>query len=298
MGAQASITRKEMGPPSNMRLTENQGSDAPTKRLHLSAVSFLRDLFHSQGGLKCAGGRAMIAKAVMPSLLSVLIVCGFAAWAQSFDLPVGPGKEIVENTCGTCHPINRLGAGYTPEGWHSVVHMMQNMEVPVPPEQWATVAEYLIKSFPDKPKPAAAIVAGPVQVSITQWPVPTAGSRPHDPWASRDGSIQRAVRSNSCSRRRKIPGPMAFKLIPRVFRISSNSVRTRSAVSIPAPCKFGNSPFAILAHGRGAWRSQAITSYGTQISSGGISVVSIQRPVRSRNGSLQAVRGQNHTASS
>ncbi|HTD84623.1 MAG TPA: hypothetical protein VK648_12630, partial [Gemmatimonadaceae bacterium] len=70
-------------------------------------------------------------------------MCGFAAWAQSFDLPVGPGKEIVENTCGTCHPINRLGAGYTPEVWHSVVHMMQNMEVPVPPEQWATVAEYL-----------------------------------------------------------------------------------------------------------------------------------------------------------
>ena len=189
MGAQASITRKEMGPPLNMRLTENQGSDGPTKRLHLSVVSFLRDLFHSQAGLKCAGGLAMIAKAVMPSLLSVLIVCGFAAWAQSFDLPVGPGKEIVENTCGTCHPINRLGAGYTPEGWHSVVHMMQNMEVPVPPEQWATVAEYLIKSFPDKPKPAAAIVAGPVQVSITQWPVPTAGSRPHDPWASRDGAI-------------------------------------------------------------------------------------------------------------
>ena len=40
MGAQASITRKEMGPPLNMRLTENQGSDGPTKRLHLSAVSF------------------------------------------------------------------------------------------------------------------------------------------------------------------------------------------------------------------------------------------------------------------
>ena len=100
MGAQASITRKEMGPPLNMRLTENQGSDGPTKRLHLSAVSFLRDLFHSQAGLKCAGGLAMIEKAVKPSLLSVLIVCGFAAWAQSFDLPVGPGKEIVENTCG------------------------------------------------------------------------------------------------------------------------------------------------------------------------------------------------------
>ena len=131
----------------------------------------------------------MIGRAVAPSLLGMLLISGLAAWAQSFDLPPGSGKEIVENSCGACHAINRLGVGYTPEGWHSVVQMMQNMEVPVPPEQWTVVADYLIKSFPEKPKPAAVIVPGPVQVSITEWPVPTAGSRPHDPWASRDGAI-------------------------------------------------------------------------------------------------------------
>ena len=86
----------------------------------------------------------------MPSLLGMLLISGLAAWAQSFDLPAAPGKGIVENTCGACHAINRLGAVYTPEGWHSVVQMMQNMEVPVPPEQWTVVADYLIKSFPEK----------------------------------------------------------------------------------------------------------------------------------------------------
>src|SRR6267143_5883844 len=30
---------------------------------------------------------------------------------------------------------------------------------------------------------------GPVQASIKEWPVPTPGSRPHDPRVARDGSI-------------------------------------------------------------------------------------------------------------
>jgi hypothetical protein len=65
-----------------------------------------------------------------------------------------------------------------------IVHMMQNMDLPVSPEQWPTVTEYLIKGVPEKPKPAAVVVPGPVEAAITEWPVPTLGSRPHDPFAS------------------------------------------------------------------------------------------------------------------
>ncbi len=121
--------------------------------------------------------------------MAALLSSAFPVWGQSFSLPSGPGKEIVENACGTCHVINRLGAGYTPDGWRTVMRMMQNLEVPVPPEQWSTVTEYLIKSFPEKPKPPAIILSGPVQASITEWQVPTPGSRPHDPWAAADGAI-------------------------------------------------------------------------------------------------------------
>jgi len=110
-------------------------------------------------------------------------------WAQSFTLPDGPGKEVVENVCGTCHAINRLGAGYTPEGWRMVMHMMQNMDVPLSPEQWPAVTEYLIKAFPEKTKPTAVLISGAVEVSIAEWPVPTLGSRPHDPLAAADGAI-------------------------------------------------------------------------------------------------------------
>src|SRR5436305_11326168 len=101
---------------------------------------------------------------------AALFATALPAFSQQFTLPDGPGKQLVENSCGGCHPISRLGAGYAPEGWRTVVHMMQNMEVPVPPEQWPVVTEYLIKSFPEKPKPAAAVLQGPIHAAIKLWP--------------------------------------------------------------------------------------------------------------------------------
>ena len=68
--------------------------------------------------------------------------------------------------------------------------MMQNIGAPIPPEDWPTVTTYLMKNFPEKPRPpAASVIAGPVQATIKLWDVPTAGSRPHDPLATRDGAI-------------------------------------------------------------------------------------------------------------
>src|SRR5882757_5399968 len=126
----------------------------------------------------------------LPIVTAVLMGLALpAAWGQGFTLPDGPAKERVANTCGGCHPINRLGAGYTPEGWHTVERMMRNMETPVPPEEWPAVTAYLIKAFPEKPRPPAVLIDGPAKAEITMWPVPTPGSRPHDPMAAKDGSI-------------------------------------------------------------------------------------------------------------
>jgi virginiamycin B lyase len=109
--------------------------------------------------------------------------------ARAQDLPEGPGEETVAAVCGGCHGINVIKGGHTPEGWRTVVRMMQNVGTPVPPDQWETVTEYLIKSFPERPRPAAAVIDGPVMASIKEWPVPTPGSRPHDPRATKDGAI-------------------------------------------------------------------------------------------------------------
>ncbi|MGZ5835942.1 MAG: virginiamycin B lyase family protein [Xanthobacteraceae bacterium] len=126
----------------------------------------------------------------LPISVAVLLSSALAAHAQQPPpFPDGPGKELVVSTCGGCHDINRLRVGYTPEGWRTVERMMQSMDVAIPKKEWETVTEYLIKNFPERPRPAAVIIDGPVKAEIKLWPVPTPGSRPHDPRASRDGSL-------------------------------------------------------------------------------------------------------------
>ena len=105
------------------------------------------------------------------------------------DFPDGPGKDIVVAVCGNCHDINRARAGYTADGWNTLQHMMQNFATPISAEDWPTVTAYLIKAFPERPRPAAAVVPGPVEASVKLWDVPTLGSRPHDPLATKDGAI-------------------------------------------------------------------------------------------------------------
>jgi virginiamycin B lyase len=123
------------------------------------------------------------------SMLAAACLWASPSISQGFSLPDGPGKETVSAICGSCHDISRLGAGYTPEGWNTVVTMMVNFGAPIPRNQIATIKDYLTKSFPERPRPAAAIIPGPVEATIKEWPVLTPGSRPHDPWVTQDGAI-------------------------------------------------------------------------------------------------------------
>src|SRR5690348_8812643 len=129
-----------------------------------------------------------------PRILS-LLAAGFVlvgpAMAQQpgQEFPEGAGKSDVVAICGGCHDINRLKAGYTSDGWHTVLRMMQNFGAPIPQEHLTEITDYLIKSFPEGPRPAARLIEGPVEVTMQEWPVATPGSRPHDPLAARDGSI-------------------------------------------------------------------------------------------------------------
>lgn len=111
------------------------------------------------------------------------------AETQRPDYPDGPGKDTFVTVCNGCHDANRARAGYTPEGWRTVIRMMLNFHAPIPPDQVETLTAYLIKSFPERPRPAAKLIDGPVKVSIRLWDVATPGSRPHDPMAARDGAI-------------------------------------------------------------------------------------------------------------
>src|SRR5262245_46752921 len=122
-------------------------------------------------------------------IVMAVAVLGASVPAAAQDLPEGEGKQTVAVLCGSCHDVNRVRAGYTPQGWRTVMQMMFNFGVAVPTDQLATVTEYLTRNFPERSKPPAVVIPGPVQVSIKEWPVATPGSRPHDPLATRDGAL-------------------------------------------------------------------------------------------------------------
>jgi virginiamycin B lyase len=119
---------------------------------------------------------------------AALLCSGLPALSQ--ELPDGPGKQLAAANCNSCHTLlSRVGAGYTPEGWRTVLRMMANQGANVPADQVEPLREYLTKSFPEKGKPAGAVIPGPADVSFKEWQAPTPGSRPHDPLAARDGSL-------------------------------------------------------------------------------------------------------------
>ena len=108
------------------------------------------------------------------------------AWSQD---AADPGKAMVEGTCNSCHPLSaRVGTGYTPEGWKTVMQMMKNHGAQIPADKEPAMMSYLVKTYPVKGRPDAVVVQGPVKVSMQAWQVGQPASRPHDPLAAKDGS--------------------------------------------------------------------------------------------------------------
>jgi virginiamycin B lyase len=105
----------------------------------------------------------------------------------SVTLPDGPGKASIEAYCSKCHALSLIvnSGGYTREGWEQLFGTM----IAVPKEQAAVLSDYLVKNFPEQPRPPAVVVPGGVAISFKEWNLPTLGSRPHDPLAGPDGSL-------------------------------------------------------------------------------------------------------------
>src|SRR6266403_3345390 len=105
-----------------------------------------------------------MSKTLHLSLITAALL-GAALPASGQELPDGPGKELVAAQCNSCHALSaRVGAGYTAAGWRTVMRMMINNGVPIPPDQLATMTAYLVKTFPEKPKPVGVVIHGPVKV--------------------------------------------------------------------------------------------------------------------------------------
>ncbi len=81
------------------------------------------------------------------AILSVLAASLGIAQAQ--DLPPGKGKELVENTCGSCHGLDVVVSQHaTKDGWASIVDYMVSRGATGTPEEINTIVEYLAKNFP------------------------------------------------------------------------------------------------------------------------------------------------------
>jgi virginiamycin B lyase len=146
---------------------------------------------NAHSGIKAAHRR------VPAVLVSVIVLCALPVLGQgpaqnqnAVQLPDGAGKAIVQSACIACHDLERVvrPIGNTAEGWQTVLNNMVGLGTKITPDQVKVVHQYLSSNFPDKaPKPK--LVAGPIEVTIKEWDVPTPGSRPHDPLVARDGSI-------------------------------------------------------------------------------------------------------------
>jgi virginiamycin B lyase len=123
------------------------------------------------------------------AVLTAALLCSSLP-AMGQQLPAGPGKELAEANCNSCHTLlSRVGSGYTANGWNTVLRMMVNQGAPLPADQIEPLKAYLIKGFPEKGKPDGVVIPGSAEVSFQKWQVPTPGSRPHDPLAAKDGSL-------------------------------------------------------------------------------------------------------------
>jgi competence protein ComEA len=68
---------------------------------------------------------------------------------QAQDLPAGKGKDLVENSCGSCHGLDVIVSQHaTHDGWASIVDYMVSRGATGTPAEIATIVDYLAKNFP------------------------------------------------------------------------------------------------------------------------------------------------------
>lgn len=83
------------------------------------------------------------------ALVISLLATSLTAVSSAQDLPAGKGKDLVENTCGSCHGLDVVVAQHaTKDGWASIVDYMVSRGASGTPAEIQTIVEYLAKNFP------------------------------------------------------------------------------------------------------------------------------------------------------
>ena len=91
----------------------------------------------------------MLKNLLMPLIVAAFLALPAGAAAQAF--PDGPGKEILEKKCSTCHAPEQVTTfGRSADEWHEVVVNMIDLGAEVNEEETKVLVEYLTKNWPLK----------------------------------------------------------------------------------------------------------------------------------------------------
>jgi virginiamycin B lyase len=117
--------------------------------------------------------------------------CAFIPFAaQAQELPAGAGKDTVQAICTGCHQTNMItqSSGYTRDGWNELTSYM--IDLSKAPDSQKAILDYLADHFPPGyNKRPAKPVSGPLEITFTEWTMPTLGQRSRDPIQAADGTI-------------------------------------------------------------------------------------------------------------
>jgi hypothetical protein len=86
---------------------------------------------------------------LLPLAVAAFLAGAGPAAAQAF--PDGPGKDILEKKCSTCHAPEQVTTfGRSAEEWHEVVVNMIDLGAELNEEETKVLVEYLAKNWPLK----------------------------------------------------------------------------------------------------------------------------------------------------
>ncbi|MEO5926841.1 MAG: hypothetical protein ABIR70_23710 [Bryobacteraceae bacterium] len=93
---------------------------------------------------------------MMKAAFLLLTMAAAPALTYAQALPEGPAKALVESQCSSCHGLEQIvGHKDTKDGWSSLVDYMVSRGMAATDEEVKSMVDYLAKSFPAEPKPAA-----------------------------------------------------------------------------------------------------------------------------------------------
>src|SRR5436190_8537248 len=129
----------------------------------------------------------MLRTVLLPLFAAAFLSSPVSVHAQAF--PDGPGKDILEKECSTCHAPDMVRTfGRSAEEWHDIVITMIDQGAKLSDEQVPVLVDYLTKNWPLKSastSPAATPTAAtsgaaPSNATSTAAPAPSSSDIPAD----------------------------------------------------------------------------------------------------------------------